>query len=120
LAKVANPKISDLEKIGDEREDGGRDPFAVIKKAMDDGVYDEMTCNMLQWYIAEEYDSGKRLREAYKAVRGRANGKRKATNGANGHDADVPSADAEAIMACMTSGFAKLEKSLEKLARAVK
>jgi len=118
LAKVANPKISDLEKIGDEREDGGRDPFAEIKKAMDDGVYDEMTCNMLQWYIAEEYDSGKRLREAYKAVRGR-NGKRK-SNGANGHDADVPSADAEAIMACMTAGFSKLEKSLEKLARAVK
>jgi len=31
-----------------------------------------------------------------------------------------PSADAEAIMACMTAGFARLEKSLEKLARAVK
>ena len=33
---------------------------------------------------------------------------------------DGPSADAEAIMACMTAGFAKLEKSLEKLVKASK
>ena len=32
----------------------------------------------------------------------------------------APSADAQAIMACMTAGFARLEKSLEKLARAKK
>ena len=31
-----------------------------------------------------------------------------------------PSADAEAIMACMTAGFAKLEKSLEKLVKVSK
>jgi hypothetical protein len=40
----------------------------------------------------------------------------------NGHAAVVetgPSADAQAIMACMTAGFAKLEKSLEKLAKKV-
>jgi len=35
-------------------------------------------------------------------------------------DGTSASADAEAIMACMTAGFAKLEKSLDKLARAVK
>ena len=35
---------------------------------------------------------------------------------ANGH----ASADAEAIMACMTQGFGRLEKSIEKLAKAVR
>ena len=30
---------------------------------------------------------------------------------------DGPSADAQAIMACMTAGFSKLEKTLEKLAK---
>ncbi len=43
---------------------------------------------------------------------------------ANGHAPAAPSADAEAIMACMTAGFARLEKtlekSLEKVARARK
>jgi rubrerythrin len=118
LAKFADPRVSDLEKIGPEREDGQvRDVFRDIKKAMADGEYDAMTCNLLGWYIAEEDDSGKRLREAYAAVRERADGRRK-TNGAaaNGH----ASADAEAIMACMTQGFGRLEKSLEKLAKAVK
>jgi len=28
-----------------------------------------------------------------------------------------PSADAQAIMACMTAGFAQLQKSLEKMAK---
>jgi len=31
-----------------------------------------------------------------------------------------PSEDAQALMACMSEGFARLEKSFEKLARAVK
>ena len=118
LAKFADPRISDLEKIGPERQET-RDTFAEIKKAMDDGVYDAMTCNLLQWYIAEEEDSGRRLREAYACVREKANGGRRAkSNGAaaNGH----ASADAEAIMACMTQGFSKLEKSIEKLANAVR
>ena len=117
LAKFADPRISDLEKIGPERAETG-DIFRDIKKAMDDGAYDAMTCNLLQWYIAEEEDSGRRLREAYAAVREKANGGRKAkANGAaNGH----ASADAEAIMACMTQGFSRLEKSIEKLAKAVR
>jgi hypothetical protein len=75
-----------------------------------------MTCNLLGWYIAEEADSGKRLREAYACVRDRANGKAARMNGAD-HSA---SADAEAIMACMTQGFSRLEKSIEKLAKAVR
>jgi len=33
---------------------------------------------------------------------------------------DGPSADAEAMMACMTAGFARLEKAMEKLVKASK
>ncbi|HZZ87131.1 MAG TPA: hypothetical protein VFE13_02250 [Caulobacteraceae bacterium] len=117
LARYANPKISDCEKVGPEREDTGAEPFGDIRKAIADGVYDEMTCNMLQWYINEEIDSGRRLNAVYAKVRERAGmtSSTKKMNGANGHAAAAgPSADAEAIMACMTAGFAKLEKSLEK------
>jgi hypothetical protein len=48
-------------------------------------------------------------------VRERANGRRVVTNGS-----ESASADAEAIMACMTQGFSRLEKSIEKLAKAVR
>ena len=116
LAKYADPRVSDLEKIGPEREREDRDPFRDIKAKMADGEYDPMTCNLLGWYIAEEADSGKRLREAYACVRERAGGKKARMNG---HAAEA-SADAEAIMACMTQGFSRLEKSIEKLAKAVR
>ncbi len=118
LARYANPKIGDLDKIGPPREE--TDEFAEIRQAMANGVYDPMTCNLLTWYIAEEADSARRLRQAYACVRDKA-----APGRANGHPAPasaapIPSADAEAIMACMTHGFARLEKSLEKLAKAAK
>jgi ferritin len=115
LARYANPKVSDCEKVGPEREEG--DTFADIRQGIASGVYDTMTCNMLQWYINEEADSGQRLREAYAKVRAKA-GMTPAKS--NGHAAQIdtgPSADAQAIMACMTAGFAKLEKTLEKLAK---
>ncbi|HWA61596.1 MAG TPA: hypothetical protein VG939_09480 [Caulobacteraceae bacterium] len=119
LARYANPKIADCEKVGPEREEG--DVFADIRKAMADGAYDPMTCNLLQWYIAEEEDSGRRLREAYACVREKANGGAAAKTSAKVNGAAAAaSADAEAIMACMTAGFARLEKSIEKLAKAVK
>ena len=57
---------------------------------------------------------GRRLKEAYDCVRDMAGSKRKSAMSGG------PSADAEAIMACMTAGFAKLEKSLEKLVKASK
>ncbi|HXC54918.1 MAG TPA: hypothetical protein VNU97_06460 [Rhizomicrobium sp.] len=121
IARCANPKIGDLEKIGREREE--KDTFGEIEKAMADGVYDPVTCNMLSWYICEERDSGARLRAAYAKVRARANGAAKANgNGAaramrNDNDmAHGPSDDAKAIMACMTEGFARLEKTLQKVA----
>jgi hypothetical protein len=119
IAKYANPKISDLEKIGPARREEA-DPFIAIEKAMADGVYDPVTCNMLSWYICEERDSGKKLRAAYDKVRAKANGAMKANgNGAmangNGMASHGPSADAQAIMACMTEGFARLERSLQKM-----
>jgi hypothetical protein len=113
LAKLSNPNISDLEKVGDRTEGGGGDPFGDIRRQIAEGEFDPMTANLLTWYIAEEVDSGRRLREAYDCVREMAGkGKASATSG--------PSADAEAIMACMTAGFARLEKSLEKLVKAAK
>ena len=128
LAKYANPKVSDLEKIGPARIDPEIEAFfADTEEKIASGYYDDMTCNMMQWYINEEKDSGHRLREAYACVRDKAGmgGKMKAkanghTNGhANGAETGSgPSADAEAIMACMTAGFKSLEKSLEKLAKA--
>jgi len=119
LARYANPKISDCEKVGPERVET-RDTFADIKKAMADGVYDTMTCNLLQWYIQEEEDSGRRLREVYANVRAKAGMTSAPAKKANGHaqPAAGPSEDAQAIMACMTAGFASLQKSLEKLAKA--
>jgi hypothetical protein len=123
LARYANPKISDCEKVGPEREEAG-DPFGAIREGIAAGAYDAMTCNMLQWYINEEADSGARLREVYAKVRAKAGIAASPGRKSNGQFAPAaqaeegPSADAQAIMACMTAGFSKLEKTLEKLAKA--
>jgi rubrerythrin len=124
LAKYANPKISDLEKIGPERDDSETNAFfADTERKIAEGYFDHMTCNLMQWYINEEKDSARRLRECYAAVRakagsakGKANSHGKATNGG----AAAASSDAEAIIACMTAGFQSLEKSIERLAKAVR
>jgi hypothetical protein len=118
LANLANPKIADIDKLPDRSEED-EDPFAEIRANLAEGVYDPMTANLLNWYVTEEYDSGRRLREAYACVRSKANGNGK-TNGHARSSSALPGADAEAIMACMTAGFTRLEKSLEKLAKAVK
>jgi hypothetical protein len=118
LAKLANPRIADIDKLPG-RAEGEEDPFAEIRASLDEGVYDSMTANLLTWYVAEEYDSGRRLREAYACVREKANGRGK-SNGHGPLSAGPSGPDADAIMACMTAGFARLEKSLEKLAKAVK
>jgi|SRR5579871_1152246 len=120
LARYANPKISDLEKIGKSRNEIERDPFADIEKRMTQGEFDPVTCNMLSWYICEERDSASKLRAAYDKVRAKATGAGKANGHAkvNGHGtaAMSPSAETEAIMACIADGFARLEKSLERIA----
>jgi hypothetical protein len=118
LAIVADPEVSDLEKIGEEREERG-DPFREINRQLAEGAFDPMTANMLTWYIAEERDSGRRLSEAYAGVRDKAGGGRRRAR-MNGAEEHGPSADAQAIMACMSDGFTRLEKSFDKLAKAVK
>jgi hypothetical protein len=113
IARYANPKISDLEKLPKVRDE--KDPFGEIEQKMKEGFYDPMTCNLLGWYICEERDSGKRLRAAYDSVRAKAgvgmNGARVSANGAA-----APSTDAQAIMACMSEGFARLEKCIAGMA----
>lgn len=117
VARYGNPKISDLDKIGAARREVDSNPFAAIERRMAAGEFDPVTHNMLSWYICEERDSGKKLRAAYDKVRAAGSAK------ANGHDvahsnggAPVPSAEAQAIMACITDGFSRLEKSLERVA----
>jgi hypothetical protein len=117
LAYYANPKISDCEKVGPERAESG-DGFADIRANIAAGVYDTMTCNMLQWYVNEEDDSGRRLRDAYAKVRAKVGMTSAARPSAVTAAPSGPSADAQAIMACMTAGFAQLERSLERLAKA--
>jgi len=107
LAKLADPNVSDLAKIPPRREEE-QDPFADIRRRLAEGEFDPMTANLMNWYIAEEKDSARRLDEAYACVRD----SRRVQSAA--------SADAEAIMACMTAGFARLEKAIEKLAKARK
>jgi hypothetical protein len=119
IAKYANPKISDLDKIGRARTDLDSDPFGEIEKRIADGFYDPVTANMLCWYICEERDSAKRLRAAYDCVRAKANGAdMKSKTGASAFVSQSEtgvSADAKAIMACMSDGFARLEKKLDKI-----
>jgi hypothetical protein len=117
LAKLANPHIGDLEKIPSRSEEE-TDPFSEIRRRISEGEFDPMTVNLLNWYIAEEKDSGRRLREAYDCVRETAGGRKKGA--AKISASDGPSTDAEAMMACMTAGFARLEKAMEKLAKASK
>lgn len=115
IAKYANPRISDLEKVGED--DGEqKDPFGDFERQVEDGIFDPLTAKLMTWYIAEERSSGELLREQYARVRG-ARGSMNGSNGSMIATASGPSADAQAIMECMTAGFSRLEKSLEKLAK---
>jgi hypothetical protein len=121
IAWYGNPKISDVEKITSRRRFES-DPFGEIEKQLQARSYDPMTANLLAWYIVEERDSAKRLRAAYDCVCAKASGTAQASadgkpNGAaQAPAAAQPSEDAKAIMACMADGFARLERTLEKLA----
>ena len=119
IARYANPKISDLEKIERSRSNVESDPFREIEAKIDEGFYDPVTANMLGWYICEERDSGRRLREAYDCVRAKAKGMESKVksngNATTSQGGTSVSADARAIMACMTDGFARLEKKLDRV-----
>lgn len=122
IAKYANPKISDLDKIGRAGRELETDPFGEIEANIAEGFYDPVTANMLSWYICEERDSGKKLRAAYECVRQKYSGGSSRPVG-NGHAMmaqNGPSADAQAIMACLADGFTRLEKKLDKLGARVK
>jgi hypothetical protein len=126
LRLYGDATISDLEKIrhprygrGSENEEGERtDPFAGINARINDEAVDPLTRDTLRWFVAEERDSGALLREAYARVEAQANGHSKPTGGSNGNTQAV-SADAQAIMACMTQGFAALQQSMAELAGAL-
>ena len=117
IAKYANPKISDLEKIVVAQRAAAKHD---IESKIAEGFYDPVTANMLAWYICEERDSGRRLREAYDCVRAKAKGAdmKSKTNGNGGlsHSDNSVSADAQAIMACFSDGFSRLEKKLDRIA----
>jgi len=119
IAKYANPKISDVDKMGRARSEIETDPFGEIEAKIAEGFYDPVTANMLSWYICEERDSAKKLRAAYEGVRARANGgsPKSARKTSESRTEIVPSADAQAIMSCLAEGFARLERKLDKYAR---
>ncbi len=124
IARYANPKISDIDKIGRPRNEVEKDPFGEIERKMKEGFYDPLTCNLLAWYICEERDSQRRLGEAYARVRAKTGDRSKtvtSANGANGSNgtAERPahiSSDVQAIMACVVDGFERLERKLESIA----
>lgn len=72
LAKVSDPAISDVQKLGPEGEE--TDYFGKIESDLDSGIFDPLTALLLRWYIAEERDSGDRLRECAARVRAEAKG----------------------------------------------
>lgn len=119
LARLADPHVSDLDKLPPPAEEAA-DPFADIRRRMAEGEFDPMTANLMNWYIAEEKDSARRLAEAYDNLREAAGQRRRAAKVSAARATTEPSADAAAMMACMSAGFARLEKAMEKLAKARK
>jgi hypothetical protein len=115
LATLSDPRISDLEKIAclDPKE---ADPFVEIRRRMAEGEFDSMTNSLMNWYLDEEKDSLRRLRAVFDCVREADAGR--SSGGARTPAVGGPSADAEAVMICMTAGFARMEKAIEKLAKA--
>jgi hypothetical protein len=116
LRIYGDPSVSDAEKIRFGRY--GRDEgaierfFASIDERIADETLDALTRDTLRWYVLEERDSGDLLRAAYARVEARGGAATQATTGSM----TGPSADAQAIMACMTQGFASLTQSMKELA----
>lgn len=107
-----DPTIADHEKIRYGRY--GRDEgaiekfFATIDEQVADESVDLLTRDTLRWYVHEERDSGKLLREVYARV--------EAGGGSAEARPGMISADAQAIIACMTEGFAATRQSIADLA----
>lgn len=105
----ASPDVPDIEKVG-ERRAGGADPFANIEQQLAQGLYDPLTALLMRWYVAEERDSSGLLEGAYDKVRAACERSGGRADGAAGQEA-------EAIMACMSAGFERLEKAINRLAK---
>ena len=75
LAKLANPTSATWRRFRRRSEEESR-PVREIRRRMAEGDFDPMTVNLMNWYIAEEKDSGRRLREAYDCVRETAGGRK--------------------------------------------
>ena len=111
-----DPAVSDHEKIrygryGREADGIDRVLDSIEERSKDESV-DALTRDTLRWYVHEERDSEELLRAAYARVEAKAGGN---GTGSNGHSATV-SADARAIMECMTQGFTALQQSINDLA----
>ena len=73
LKVLADASIPDVKKLGrDEGEGEGTDFFGKIEEDMANGVFDPLTTDLMRWYIAEERDSGERLRVCSAMVRAKA------------------------------------------------
>ena len=77
---------------------------------MNDECVDALTRDTLRWYVHEERDSGKVLQEAYACVESMDGG----SAGSN-----TVSADAQALMECMSQNFATLQQSIKELVETV-
>ena len=123
LRVYGDPACSDAEKIRfgrrdrEESDDSANDFLASIDAKVNDESVDSLTRDTLRWYVHEERDSGELLRAEYARVEAMASG-RGMNGSSNGHAMGV-SADARAIMDCMTQGFASLQQSMKELSDAL-
>jgi len=105
-----DPSVSDREKIRYGRygrEEGAIEKFFVtLDEKINDECVDALTRDTLRWYVHEERDSGKVLQEAYDCVE-------QMDGGSNG--TGTVSADARALMECMTQGFTSLQQGIKDL-----
>lgn len=112
-----DPNVSDAEKarfalrgLGEtDEKDSLNEFFASLDRKANDERIDQLTRDSLRWYVAEERDSVRLLRAAYL----KAAGSTSATHADGATPA--PSADAQAIMACVSEGFASLQQSIKQL-----
>jgi hypothetical protein len=114
IARFGNPKISDAEKLGAEEADFSSF-FEDMERKAANGEFDPLTAKLMLWYIGEERDSGTVLKDTAARIRAEAKAKAMPMNGTSSNGSG-PTADAVAIMDCMTQGFSRLEQVLEKLA----
>jgi len=115
LRIYGDPTVADCEKVRYGRYGRAEGAIEKVLASIDERVKDEtvdaLTRDTLRWYVHEERDSGDLLREAYARV--------EATGGGGAGQTATVSADAQALMACMSQGFASLQQSMKELTEAL-